>query len=106
MSLYSCHSHLKCPSLGRQGPPREVRGHDGGLLAPSSQSRCCLCLCVCVFISTALCVQVAKLLSELDIVRRNIDIMNEIMNENQPGQESPDDYQLLEVRGGGARGRG
>ena len=43
-------------------------------------------------------VQVAKLLSELDIVRRNIDIMSEIMSENQPGQESPDDYQLLEVR--------
>lgn len=40
----------------------------------------------------------AKLLSELDIVRRNIDIMSEIMTENQPGQESPDDYQLLEVR--------
>jgi hypothetical protein len=40
--------------------------------------------------------QVAKLLSELDIVRRNIDIMSEIMTENQPGQESLDDYQLLE----------
>ena len=44
------------------------------------------------------CVQVAKLLSELDIVRRNIDVMSEIMTENQPGQESQDDYQLLEVR--------
>jgi hypothetical protein len=39
---------------------------------------------------------VAKLLSELDIVRRNIDVMSEIMTENQPGQESQDDYQLLE----------
>ena len=39
----------------------------------------------------------AKLLSELDIVRRNVDIMSEIMTENQPGQESADDYQLLEV---------
>jgi hypothetical protein len=39
---------------------------------------------------------VAKLLSELDIVRRNIDIMSEIMSENEPGKESQDDYQLLE----------
>lgn len=42
-------------------------------------------------------VQVAKLLSELDIVRRNIDIMSEIMAENEPGKETADDYQLLEV---------
>ena len=39
----------------------------------------------------------AKLLSELDIVRRNIDIMSEIMAENEPGKESPEDFQLLEV---------
>lgn len=39
----------------------------------------------------------AKLLSELDIVRRNIDIMSEIMTENEPGKESPEDFQLLEV---------
>lgn len=43
--------------------------------------------------------QVAKLLSELDIVRRNIDIMSEIMTENEPGKESAEDFQLLEVRG-------
>ena len=48
---------------------------------------------------TAVIYQVAKLLSELDIVRSNIDIMSEIMTENEPGQESPDDYQLLEVNG-------
>ena len=51
----------------------------------------CVCVCVCV------CVQVAKLLSELDIVRRNIDIMSEVMTENEPGKESPEDFQLLEV---------
>ena len=39
----------------------------------------------------------AKLLSELDVVRRNVDIMNEIMTENEPGKENADDYQLLEV---------
>lgn len=40
--------------------------------------------------------QVAKMLSELDVVRRNIDIMNEIMIENEPGKETEDDMQLLE----------
>ena len=42
------------------------------------------------------------MLSELDVVRRNIDIMNEIMIENEPGKETDDDMQLLEV--GGAMG--
>ena len=44
------------------------------------------------------------MLSELDVVRRNIDIMNEIMIENEPGKETADDFQLLEVGGavGGA----
>lgn len=42
--------------------------------------------------------QIEKLLSELDTVRRNLDIMSEIMVENEPGQESEDDAQLLEVR--------
>ena len=41
--------------------------------------------------------QVAKLLSELDVVRRNMDLMNEIMVENEPGKESRDDALLLEV---------
>lgn len=38
------------------------------------------------------------MLSELDIVRKNMDIMNEIMNENEPGKENPEDMQLLDVR--------
>lgn len=41
--------------------------------------------------------QVAKLLSELDIVRKNMDVSNEIMNDNEPGTENADDAQLLEV---------
>ena len=41
--------------------------------------------------------QVAKLLSELDVVRRNMDIMNEILSEIEPGKETPDDTQLLDV---------
>lgn len=41
--------------------------------------------------------QVAKLLSELDVVRRNMDIMNEILSEIEPGKETSDDTQLLDV---------
>ena len=41
--------------------------------------------------------QVAKLLSELDVVRRNMDIMNEVLSEVEPGKETPDDMQLLDV---------
>ena len=49
--------------------------------------------------------QVAKLLSELDVVRRNIDIMSEIMTETEPGKETTEDVELLDVsgeEGGGA----
>lgn len=38
------------------------------------------------------------MLSELDLVRKNIDIMNEIMTENEPGKESSEDFELLDVR--------
>lgn len=41
--------------------------------------------------------QVAKLLSELDVVRRNMDIMNEVLSEVEPGKESSEDTQLLDV---------
>lgn len=44
------------------------------------------------------------MLSEMDIVRQNMDIMNEIMNENEPGNESPEDLELLDVSVGGAVG--
>ncbi|XP_003392158.2 PREDICTED: TOM1-like protein 2, partial [Amphimedon queenslandica] len=40
--------------------------------------------------------QIAKLLSELDVVRRNLDVMNEILVENEPGKESEDDYSLMQ----------
>jgi len=39
---------------------------------------------------------VAKLLSELDVVRRNIDIMSEIMTETEPGKETTEDVELLD----------
>lgn len=45
------------------------------------------------------------MLSEMDVVRKNMDIMNEIMNENEPGNESPEDLELLDVSGWGS-GRG
>lgn len=41
--------------------------------------------------------QIAKLLSELDVVHKNMDVSNEVMNDNEPGRESADDAQLLEV---------
>ena len=41
--------------------------------------------------------QVAKMLSELDLVRKNMDIMSEIMNENEPGKENQEDIELLDV---------
>ena len=51
--------------------------------------------------------QVAKLLSELDVVQRNIYIMSEIMTETEPGKETTEDVELLDVsRGGRAEGGG
>ena len=41
--------------------------------------------------------QVAKLLSELDVVQRNIYIMSEIMTETEPGKETTEDVELLDV---------
>lgn len=66
------------PSGQSRGPPRDHRSRARGPIGPLKPE------------------QVAKLLSELDIVRRNIDIMSEIMTENEPGKESPEDFQLLE----------
>ena len=40
---------------------------------------------------------VAKLLSELDVVRTNMDIMNQVLSEVEPGKESPEETQLLDV---------
>lgn len=39
--------------------------------------------------------QIAKLHSELEIVSVNMSIMGEMLTELKPGQENPDDYQLL-----------
>lgn len=41
--------------------------------------------------------QQAKLLSEIDVVQRNIDVMNEILIENQPGKEEEGIVSLMEV---------
>lgn len=40
--------------------------------------------------------QQAKLLSEIDVVQRNIDVMNEILIENQPGKEEEGIVPLME----------
>ena len=39
--------------------------------------------------------QMAKLRSELDIVEGNVRVLNEMLSELQPGEENPDDYELL-----------
>ena len=48
----------------------------------------------------------AKLLSELDVVQRNIYIMSEIMTETEPGKETTEDVELLDVSRGGEGGGG
>lgn len=39
--------------------------------------------------------QMAKMRSELDIVEGNVRVLSEMLSELQPGQEEPNDYQLL-----------
>jgi len=41
--------------------------------------------------------QQAKLLSEIDVVQRNIDVLNEILIENEPGKEEEGMVPLMEV---------
>ena len=31
----------------------------------------------------------------MDVVRQNLNVMNELLVENNPGKESPDDFQLM-----------
>ena len=42
-------------------------------------------------------VQMAKLRSELDVVQQNCKVMNEMLTEMIPNQESGEDWQLLQV---------
>ena len=44
------------------------------------------------------CFQIARLRSELDIVRGNIKVMSEMLTEMVPGQENASDLELLQVR--------
>lgn len=44
------------------------------------------------------CVQIARLRSELDVVRGNIKVMSEMLTEMVPGQEDASDLELLQVR--------
>lgn len=43
--------------------------------------------------------QIARLRSELDIVRGNTKVMSEMLAEMVPGQEDSSDLELLQVRG-------
>lgn len=43
--------------------------------------------------------QIARLRSELDIVRGNTKVMSEMLTEMVPGQEDSSDLELLQVRG-------
>lgn len=44
-----------------------------------------------------LCAQIARLRSELDVVRGNIKVMSEMLTEMVPGQEEASDLELLQV---------
>lgn len=44
-----------------------------------------------------LCSQIARLRSELDVVRGNIKVMSEMLTEMVPGQEDASDLELLQV---------
>lgn len=41
--------------------------------------------------------QIARLRSELDVVRGNTKVMSEMLTEMVPGQEEPSDLELLQV---------
>lgn len=43
--------------------------------------------------------QIARLRSELDVVRGNTKVMSEMLTEMVPGQEDSSDLELLQVRG-------
>lgn len=45
-----------------------------------------------------LCCQIARLRSELDVVRANTKVMSEMLTEMVPGKEDPSDLELLQVR--------
>lgn len=44
------------------------------------------------------CFQIARLRSELDVVRGNSKVMSEMLTEMVPGKEDPSDLELLQVR--------
>lgn len=46
-----------------------------------------------------LCFQIARLRSELDVVRGNTKVMSEMLTEMVPGQEDASDLELLQVSG-------
>lgn len=50
------------------------------------------------FSTDFVCFQIARLRSELDIVRGNIKVMSEMLTEMVPGQENASDLELLQVR--------
>ena len=41
--------------------------------------------------------QRAKLQSELDVVQSNMNVLGEMLSEMKPGQEQPDELELLQV---------
>lgn len=45
-----------------------------------------------------MCFQIARLRSELDVVRGNVKVMSEMLTEMVPGQEEASDLELLQVR--------
>lgn len=45
-----------------------------------------------------MCSQIARLRSELDVVRGNVKVMSEMLTEMVPGQEDASDLELLQVK--------
>ena len=50
-----------------------------------------------MFFLNLACFQIARLRSELDVVRGNIKVMSEMLTEMVPGQEDVSDLELLQV---------
>lgn len=51
-----------------------------------------------LFLNDLLSFQIARLRSELDVVRGNTKVMSEMLTEMVPGKEDPSDLELLQVR--------
>jgi len=79
---------------------RVLAGHRDRLNRLRCENICITAETECVLMtSDLLCFQIARLRSELDVVRGNTKVMSEMLTEMVPGQENASDLELLQVRG-------